>query len=67
MERCRHWGQVLMIYWRILTTYGTTGYQVMDGNLEGAVLFDDAGAPLTGSFGYEVTDTNPTLPGWANA
>jgi hypothetical protein len=56
-----------MIYWRILTTYGTTGYQVMDGNLEGAVLFDDAGAPLTGSFGYEVTDTNPTLPGWANA
>lgn len=56
-----------MIYWRILTSLGVTGYQVMDADRGNAQLFDDAGAPLVGNFDYSVTDANPPMPGWANA
>lgn len=56
-----------MVYWRILTSAGQTGYQVMDNDRSNAALVDDDGAPLTGNFDYHVTDTDPALPVWANA
>jgi len=56
-----------MIYWRIQTDTGITGYQVMDDNRDNATLLDDNGAPMVGNFNYTVVDAAPVLPVWANA
>lgn len=56
-----------MIYWRIQTDGGATGYQVMDDNRDNAQVVDDNGAPMAGKYDYWVTDENPPTPGWANA
>lgn len=54
-----------MIYWRIQTDKGETGYQVMDDDRGNAQIKDDNGNDLVGNFDYTVTDVNPPLPSWA--
>ena len=56
-----------MIYWRIQTDTGVTGYQVMDDGLNNASVVDDNGQPFTENIVYTVTDTSPEVPAWANA
>ena len=56
-----------MVYWLIETDTGVVGYQVMDDTLNNARLVKEDGTPLEGEFGYRTTDTNPTIPVWANA
>ncbi len=56
-----------MIYWRILTDDGRTGWQVMTAALEGAYVVDDDNQPFPDNIVYSVTDTSPTPPEWASA
>ena len=54
-----------MVYWKVTFKDGSLGYQVMDDDLNNAIVKDIEGNLMTGEFEYITTDTECSVPVWA--